>query len=415
MMKSTLVILSISLTLMILFESNGQNYDLLIKNGHLIDPKNGINQKMDIAINNGKIAAVEKFIIEGTSKKIIDAKGLIISPGLLDIHSHNFHGTESDNYLSNSYSALPPDGFTFKSGITTIVDVGGAGWRNFKIFKEQTIDRSKTRVLSFLNIVGNGMKGGAIEQNLDDMNPKLTALVAKQFKKHIVGVKLAHYSGFDWTPIDRVVQAGTLADIPVMIDFGGSVPELSLEKLLLEKLRPGDIFTHTYAHVKGRIPIVNENKKVLPFVFKAQKKGIVFDVGHGGGSFLFEQAIPALKQGLKPNSISTDLHTGSMNGGMKDLLNVMSKFLNLEMPLQEVIAATTWRPAIYIKRRDLGNLSVGSVADIAILNLLNGTFGFVDTSGKKIRGSQKLVCEMTFRAGKIMYDLNGLASPLWNE
>jgi dihydroorotase len=414
-MKSTLVILSISLTLMILFESNGQNYDLLIKNGHLIDPKNGINQKMDIAINNGKIAAVEKFIIEGTSKKIIDAKGLIISPGLLDIHSHNFHGTESDNYLSNSYSALPPDGFTFKSGITTIVDVGGAGWRNFKIFKEQTIDRSKTRVLSFLNIVGNGMKGGAIEQNLDDMNPKLTALVAKQFKKHIVGVKLAHYSGFDWTPIDRVVQAGTLADIPVMIDFGGSVPELSLEKLLLEKLRPGDIFTHTYAHVKGRIPIVNENKKVLPFVFKAQKKGIVFDVGHGGGSFLFEQAIPALKQGLKPNSISTDLHTGSMNGGMKDLLNVMSKFLNLEMPLQEVIAATTWRPAIYIKRRDLGNLSVGSVADIAILNLLNGTFGFVDTSGKKIRGSQKLVCEMTFRAGKIMYDLNGLASPLWNE
>lgn len=393
----------------------GQDYDILIINGHIIDSKNNIDEKMDLAIKDGKIAAVEKKLNNAQAKVVVDAEGLILSPGLIDIHSHNFHGTEPDSYLSNSFTALPPDGFTFESGITTIVDVGGSGWRNFRQFKTQTIDRSKTRVLAFLNIIGSGMKGGVIEQNIEDMNPKLTALMAKQYKEYIVGVKLAHFSGFDWTPTDKVVEAGKLANIPVMIDFGGSQPELPLEKLLLEKLRPGDIYTHTYAHVNGRTPIVDENGKVHPYVFKAQNKGIVFDVGHGGGSFVFEQAVPALKQGFFPNSISTDLHTGSMNGGMKDILNVMSKFINLDMPLSEVIAATTWRPASYIQSPNLGHLSVGSEADITLLQLQKGNFGFIDTKGKKMKGDQKLICEMTIRNGKVVYDLNGLASPDWNE
>jgi dihydroorotase len=259
------------------------------------------------------------------------------------------------------------------------------------------------------------MKGGAIEQNLDDMDPKLTALVAKQYPDLIVGVKLAHYSGFDWTPTERVVEAGKLANIPVMIDFGGSNPELSIETLFMEKLRPGDIFTHAYAHVNGRIPIVDEQGKVRDFAIKAQNRGIVFDVGHGGGSFLFEQAIPAMKQGFKPNSISTDLHTGSMNGGMKDIINIMSKFINMEMPLKEVIACTTWNPAKIIKRPDLGHLSVGAVADLTILKLRKGDFGFIDTKGKKMKGDKKLECELTIREGKIVYDLNGISAPMWNE
>lgn len=392
-----------------------QEFDMVILNGHVIDAKNGIDSKMDIAIKNGRIAAVSKKIAPTQGKVVVNAEGLVVTPGLIDMHSHNFHGTEPDSYLSNSFTALPPDGFTFRNGVTTIVDVGGAGWRNFRQFKSQTIDRSKTRVLAFLNIIGSGMKGGVIEQNLDDMNPKLTALVAKQFPDHVVGIKLAHYSGFDWTPTDRVVEAGRLAAVPVMIDFGGSQPELPLETLLLEKLRSGDIFTHTYAHVNGRTPIVDENGKVRPFVFEAQKKGIVFDVGHGGGSFVFEQAVPAMKQGLHPNSISTDLHTGSMNGGMKDILNVMSKFLNLDMPLKDVIAATTWRPANYIQKPSLGHLSVGAEADITVLQVQKGSFGFIDTQGKKMMGNQKLICELTVRAGTVVYDLNGLASPLWNE
>jgi dihydroorotase len=395
--------------------ARGQDFDILIKGGHVIDAKNNINGPMDVAIRDGKIARVAANIPPNMATSVINASGLYVCPGLLDIHSHNFHGTEPDAYLSNSDTALPPDGFSFRSGLTTVVDVGGAGWRNFRTFKEQTIDRSKTRVLSFLNIVGSGMKGGAIEQNLADMDPKLTAMVARQFPDIIVGVKLAHFSGFDWTPTERAVEAGKLADIPVMIDFGGSEPELSLETLFMEKLRPGDIFTHAYAHVDGRTPIVDENGKVRDFVVKARERGIIFDVGHGGGSFVFEQAIPALEQGFKPNSISTDLHTGSMNGGMKDILNVMSKFVNMNMPVEEVIASVTWRPAQYIKRTDLGHLSVDAVADVTLLNLKEGKFGFIDTRGKRMDGTKKLECELTIREGKVVWDLNGISKPLWNE
>jgi dihydroorotase len=391
-----------------------QDYDLLVKGGHVVDSKNNLDQVMDVAIKDGKIAKVDSRIPENQAATVIDAKGLIVAPGLLDIHGHNFFGTEEDAYLSNSFSSLPPDGFTFRSGVTTIVDVGGAGWKNFKTFKAQTIDKSKTRVLSFLNIIGSGMKGGAIEQNIEDMNPKMTAYVASQHKGTIVGVKLAHYSGFDWEPVNRVVAAGTMADIPVMIDFGGSEPELSLETLLMEKLRPGDIFTHAYAHVNGRTPVVDENGKVRKYVFDAQKRGVIFDVGHGGGSFVFEQAIPAVKQGFLPNSISTDLHTGSMNGGMKDMLNIMSKFINMGMPVNQVIECATWNPAQYIKRTDLGHLTVGAVADLTILNLRKGDFGFIDTKGKRMMGDQKLECELTLREGNVVWDLNGISRPMWN-
>lgn len=392
-----------------------QDYDMLIQNGHLIDPKNGIDKVMDIAIKDGKIAAVSSNINSKQSKKTIDAKGMIVSPGLIDIHGHHFHGTEPSSYLSNSFTALPPDGFTFESGITTVVDVGGAGWRNFNQLKEQTIKNSKTRVFSFLNIVGHGMKGGAFEQDLSDMDEKLTAIVAQQNKEYVVGIKVAHFSGFDWTPVEKAVAAASRANIPVMVDFGGSQPELPLNVLLLEKLRPGDIFTHAYAHVNGRTPVINESGKLQSYVLDAQKRGIIFDVGHGGGSFVFEQAIPAIKQGLKPNTISTDLHTGSMNGGMKDILNVMSKLLNMGMTIQELVEATTWEPAQVIKREELGNLSVGAVADITLLKTELGEFGFIDTQNKKMEGTKKIVCEMTIREGNVVYDLNGLASTPWNK
>lgn len=412
---SRFTILGILFTLFTMSSAVGQNFDILIKNGHIIDAKNNMDRVMDVAVKDGQIVEIAPNIRANNAKTTVDASGLYVVPGLIDIHSHNFHGTIPHAYLSNSFTALPPDGFTFRSGVTTIVDLGGAGWRNFRIFKNQVIDQSKTRVLSVLNIVGSGMKGGAIEQNLADMDPKLTAMVARQFPQDIVGVKLAHYQGFDWTPTERAVEAGKLADIPVVIDFGGSQPELSLETLLMEKLRPGDIFTHTYAHVKGRQPVVNAENKVEDFVWAAQKRGIIFDVGHGGGSFLFEQVVPAMKQGFKPNTISTDLHTGSMNGGMKDIVNIMSKFVNLDMPLAEVVAATTWNSAQAIKRPELGHLSKGAGADVAILSLKEGDFGFIDSQGKRMKGNQRLQCELTIRDGKVVYDLNGLAASDWNE
>lgn len=394
-------------------QTHAQDYDILIKNGHVIDAKNNIDQTMDVAISDGKIAKVAANIPKKSAKNVVDAKGLIVSPGFLDIHSHNFYGTVPMGYLSNSFSALPPDGFTFRSGVTTVADAGGAGWRNFKVFKEQVIDRSKTRVLAFLNIIGSGMKGGAVEQNLADMDPKLTAMVAKQYPNDVVGVKLAHYSGYNWLPTERTVEAGTLADIPVMIDFGGSDPELPLNTLFLDKLRAGDIFTHAYANVRGRTAIVDDNGKVRDYVFEARKKGIIFDVGHGGGSFLFDQAIPALEQGFKPNSISTDLHTGSMNAGMKDLSNIMSKFLAMGMSLKEVVHAVTHDPATIIKRPDLGHLSEGAVADVTLISVRKGEFGFVDVRGKKIVGTERVECELTLREGKVVWDMNGISKEEW--
>ncbi len=397
------------------YSVGAQEYDLLIKNGHLIDAKNELDQSMDVAVLDGKVAEVSAHIPIEKAKKVIDATGLYVVPGLIDIHAHAFWGTRPDEYISNSYTSLPPDGFTFRSGVTTIVDAGSSGWKNFKTFREQTIDHSKTRVLAFLNIVGSGMKGGAIEQNLGDMDPKLTAIVARQNADVIVGIKLAHYSGPEWDPLERTVEAGELVNMPVMIDFGGNMPELSLETLLLEKLRPGDIYTHCFAHVGGRIPVVDENGKVRPCVCEAQEKGIVFDVGHGGGSFLFEQAIPAMDQDFLPNSISTDLHTGSMNGGMKDMVNIMSKFMNMGMSLQQLVERSTWKPAFYIHREELGHLSEGAVADIALLSVKEGDFGFADTKGWKISGDKKLECELTLREGKVVWDLNGISMQEWKK
>lgn len=396
--------------LVILFVGSGlksQSLDLLIKNGHVLDPKNNINQVMDVGIKDGKVVEVSKTISK-EAKKTINATGLYVTPGLIDIHGHHFFGTQSNAYLSNSFTALPPDGFTLRSGVTTVVDAGGSGWRNFQEFKDQTIDNSKTRVFALLNIVGSGMRGGPYEQNLADMDAKLTSMVAKQNKQYIVGIKLAHYGAHDWTPAKRAAEAGVLANIPVMVDFGGCDPPLSMDTLLNHVLRPGDIFTHCFGHVNGREPLVKDGK-VQPFAFKAQQRGIIMDVGHGGGSFVYEQATAAIQQGLKPNTISTDLHTGSMNAGMKDMVTVMSKLLNIGMTFEELISASTWKPAQVIHKTEYGHLTPGAVADIALLKIEKGNFGFYDVRQKRMTGDKRIVCEMTLIDGVVVYDLNALS------
>ncbi|HZJ59958.1 MAG TPA: amidohydrolase/deacetylase family metallohydrolase, partial [Chitinophagaceae bacterium] len=349
----------LSLVVLIFFENtvSAQAYDIVIKGGHVIDARNNIDAVMDVAIAHGKIMQLGNNIDAKLATQVVDAKGMYVTPGLIDLHAHVFFGTEPDHYLSNGMAAVVPDGFTFRVGVTTVADAGGAGWKSFPTFKKNIIDNSQTRVLVFLNIVGEGMRGGAYEQNVDDMDAKLSAFVAKQYKDYVVGFKVAHFSGAEWTPVDRAVEAGKLANIPIMVDFGGSTPPLSIEELYMKHLRPGDIYTHTYALLEGNVreTVVDTlTNKVKPFIWDAIKKGIVFDVGYGGASFNFTQAIPAIKQGFFPKTISTDLHTGSMNTSMKSQIDVMSKFLLMGMPLNEVVKASTWTPAQVIKHEELG-------------------------------------------------------------
>ena len=247
-----------------LLRAQNQQFDLLIRNGHVFDARNSVDGVMDVAVSGGKIARVAANIDPSLARRVADATGLFVVPGLIDIHAHVFYGTEPDAYLSNGLSAVPPDSHSFRSGQTTLVDAGGAGWRNFPQFKANVIDVARTRVLSFINIVGSGMKGGPIEQNLADMDARLTALRIRQHPGVIVGVKVAHYSGLEWDPVVRAVEAGRETNVPVMVDFGGRTPPHPLEDLLLKYLRPGDIMTHAYAHVRGRNPIVTRAARSGP-------------------------------------------------------------------------------------------------------------------------------------------------------
>ena len=392
------------------FSAEEPRYDLLLRGGRLVDPRSALNVRRDVAIAGGRIAAVAVRVDPAAAAKVIDVTGLYVVPGLVDLHAHVYAGTgERDSYAGDN--SVHPDGFTFRTGVTTVVDAGGAGHRNFDDFKDRIIDRSRTRVLAFLNIVGHGMRGGKFEQDVSDMEAAPAAEMAGRHRGLIVGIKTAHYDGPEWAAVERAVAAGTLAKIPVMVDFGTDRPERPLATLLTEKLRPGDIYTHVYSGLRGEQDAATG--RVNPALPEARKRGVLFDVGHGGGSFSWRIAAPAVKGGFLPDTISTDLHVNSMNGGMKDLLNVMGKFLALGMTLDDVVLRATWNAARLIGHEELGHLSVGAVADVAVLRVERGAYGFVDAFGARQGGTRRLLCELTVRDGKVVYDLNGLSRPDW--
>jgi len=304
-----------------------------------------------------------------------------------------------------------PDGFSFRSGVTTMVDAGSAGWRNFLDFRQRVVERARTRVLAFLNIAAGGM-GPEGEDDPKLLDAEAAAKTAREHRDLIVGFKTAHYAGPGWLSIDRVVQAGKLADLPVMVDFGYLDAQRNLKTLLTEKLRPGDIYTHCYS---GHREELLEDGKLNPVMKAGRQRGVLFDLGHGAGSFFWYVAVPAFQEKFYPHTISTDLHTGSMNAGMKDLPNVMSKVLNLGVPLADVVRMVTWDAARAIRRPELGHLDVGAEADVTVLRLDRGRFGFLDSAGARMMGTQLLVAELTIRRGRVEWDLNGRAAQDWTS
>lgn len=392
-------------------------FDLLLKGGRVIDPANGVDQRMDVAIAGKAIAQVADEIPSDAAARVVDVSGYLVTPGIVDMHTHVY----TFPYAAGAYvESMNADAHLLASGVTTTVDAGTAGWKDFPIFKERCIDRAKTRILAFLNIASGGMVDRASEQDVHEMEPRLAAAVAEAYPELIVGIKAAHYwtrEPWDtehppWASVERAVAAGELCGRPVMVDFWPRPPERSYPDLILNKLRPGDIHTHVFAQ---QFPIVDADGKVYDHLWRARERGVIFDLGHGAASFWFRNAVPALKDGFLPDSISTDLHMGNINGPVVSMLNTMSKCLSMGMPLQEVISRSTAAPAREIGHRELGTLSVGAEADVAVFRLLEGTFGFADCGRAKLTGSAKLECAMTVRGGEIVYDPTGLSMPEWPD
>src|SRR5262252_7971303 len=402
-------------------EAQAPRYELLIKGGHVIDPANHIDGVTDVAVSGGKIAAVEKDIHASAAGKVVDASGLYITPGLIDIHVHITTGGAPLNWFDPAARshiqpyAIPAD-LALTSGVTTVVDAGTAGAESFLTEKESVMDHAKIRVLAFLNIVANGMSGG-LEQSVYQMDPKRCAETIKKYSDLIVGVKTAHYwanAPWDgehtpWAAVDRAIECAATTDRPVMFDFWPR-PDRTYADLILKKARPGDIHTHVFAQ---QFPIILPDGKLNPILAEARGRGVIFDVGHGAGSFWFRNAVPAVRQGFIPDSMSTDLHTG--NYTILSLDDVISKFRAMGVPLDDIIRRSTVNPAAEIRRPDLGTLSVGKDADIAVLDLMKGHFSYIDCGVAKMDASVRLVGRMTIRAGRILYDPFGLSMVDWEK
>jgi dihydroorotase len=402
-------------------QAQAPHYDLLLKGGHVIDPANDVDKIADVAISAGKIAAVAESIPASAAGKVVDVSGLYVTPGLIDIHFHVGHGgAPLDWFAPEARSRTAPLGIpadaALAAGVTTIVDAGTAGADTFLQEKEEVIDHAQVRVLAFLNIVANGMNGG-LEQTIEQMDPQLCAQTIKKFQDVIVGVKTAHYwteKPWDavhtpWAAVDQAEECGRLANVPVMFDFWPR-PDRTYADLILKKMRPGDIHTHVFAQ---QFPILLADGKLNPILGEARRRGVVFDVGHGAGSFWFRNAVPAVKQGFVPDSMSTDLHLGDFT--VLSMTEVMSKFLAMGVPLEDIIRRSTVNPASEIRRPDLGTLSVGHEADVAVLEVLHGHFGFIDDGFARMDGSVKVVARMTIRAGRILYDPSGLSMVEWEK
>lgn len=385
-------------------------YDLLLKGGHVIDPKNGINGLMDVAIAGDKIAAVAANLPAARAAKVVDASGLYITPGLIDIHGHVFTGSPIRG-AARADNAVRADTVSLRSGVTTIVDAGTSGYKTFPEFRQWVIDRSVTRIFAMLNIVSQGMHVGGSENDPTQMDAEATARVAKENADVVVGIKSAHYAGPLWESIDNSVKAGNLANIPVMVDFGEDTPERNLEALLLTKLRPGDIYTHCFSgHRKELL-----DGKPNPAMIAGRERGIIFDQGFGQASFYWYVAVPFARMGFFPDSISTDIHRRSINGGLKDMTHAMTAVLNLGASLEDVIRMSTSEPARIIQHPELGNLDVGAEADVALLRVEEGSFHLLDSAQARYPGDRRIAADMTIRAGKIVYDEGGRGAIDWQQ
>ena len=382
-------------------------FDLLVKNGTVIDPGQKIEGRYDIAISEGKIASLADEIPTSAARKIVDAEGQIVTPGLVDLHTHVYWGV--------TRTGLNPDLTSLPRGVTTVLDCGSSGCANFLGLRRFIIERSRTRIFALLHLssIGLATPSGVTElEDFRNIDYDGAVEVAKQNPDVVLGMKIR----LGVPPVSVVGRHGALAlrlAVEAAEDMGGflmvhpkGIYPGVLIRDVLRILRKGDVLTHfLHPQYSGlpQVTIFDEEGKLLPEMWDAKKRGVVFDVGHGSGSLSFENAMKALGEGFEPTTISTDLFTTNVNGPVYDLPTTMSKFLNLGLSLEKVVEMTTSGPAQVLgKHEEIGTLRPGVVADVAVFTMEEGAFTFRDVRHQSLVGNRRLVPNVVIRAGEVV-------------
>jgi dihydroorotase len=380
-------------------------YDLVIHGGTVVDPANGLHARRDVAISEGRIAAVQAHVPLGEAADVIDASDKLVVPGLVDLHVHVYWGVAD--------LAIKPGPNDLARGATTIVDAGSAGANTYPGFRDYVIGTFPGRILAFVNISVMGQIDPSLGElhDLRYLVAERAAECAKADPGTIVGIKVRlsqELTGPNAIPaLERAVEAGAAAGVPVMAHIGDSTATI---EEVVERLRPGDIVTHAYTD--RRHGIFDDRGRVHAAALEARRRGVMFDVGHGAGSFSFRRAEAALAEGFRPDTISSDLHRFNVDGPVFDLVTTLSKFLHLGIGLDEVLAMATTAPAAAVGLGGaIGTLTPGAVADVAILDLQEGEHRFTDSFGVSVTGRQRLVAVATIRAGRRVSDGGSLEPP----
>ncbi len=372
-------------------------YDLVLKGGHVIDPAQNIDAVMDVAFAGGKVAAIAKSLDTSAAKDVRDVSGKLVTPGLIDMHTHVYWGGTS--------LGVDAEDFCRKSAVTTAVDTGSAGPGNFAGFRKHVIESSAVRILAYLHISHAGIFGFSNRimvgesENLALMDPETAVEVANANRDVIIGIKVRlgrHASGIHgMAPFEHAIQVAEEASMPLMVHIDEPPPSYAE---VVSRLRSGDVLTHCFRPFPNSP--VGPDGKVRPEVLAARQRGVLFDIGHGMGSFSFRTARAMLEAGFMPDTISSDIHALCINGPAFDQVTTLSKFLCLGVPLKEVIRASTENAARALSRPDLGTLKPGSAGDAAILSLDEGAFDYADVVGEHVLGDRKINARGVVLAGR---------------
>jgi dihydroorotase len=368
------------------------SFDLLIKGGEVVDPGANGRGRLDVGIADGKIAAVAANLPSDNAAEVVDATGQIVTPGLIDLHTHIYWGV--------TYWGVEADPIAARTGVTTWLDVGSSGGYSFPGFRRWIAEPSQSRVYALLNASYIGLVGPTYEfSNIDYCDVPLAEQVTNENRDLILGIKARidknTTRGTGIEPLKRSRELADRVQLPLMVHIGAGPPAL---KEIVDLMRPGDILTHCYTGNDNKV--VDAERKLLPFVKELWDRGLVMDIGHGTGSFSFDTAEAMLAAGMPPDVISSDIHQMSVQGPMFDLPNTLAKFLALGMSLEDVIERATVRAAKAMHKPELGTLKVGAPADVALFKLREGSFTFHDISMSARPGKVQLDNTLTIVGGK---------------